>query len=134
MRRKAITAELTRLRFLINRRGLYIMNTHIFLNHLSATAGKLRYATMLLCATVLLLCTAAGTADANISVFPYSLEQTCTKRTDYQYVQRNADLPGQLRQLHTGRKRRAERNHRQKRLLCRQISQLVAAAVYAKTE
>lgn len=74
MRRKAITAELTRLRFLINRRGLYIMNTHIFLNHLSATAGKLRYATMLLCATVLLLCTAAGTADANISVFPYSID------------------------------------------------------------
>ena len=74
MRRKAITAELTRLRFLINRRGLYIMNTHIFLNHLSATAGKLWYATMLLCATVLLLCTAAGTADANISVFPYSID------------------------------------------------------------
>ena len=50
------------------------MNTHIFLNHLSATAGKLRYATMLLCATVLLLCTAAGTANANISVFPYSID------------------------------------------------------------
>lgn len=116
------------------------MNTHIFLNHLSATAGKLRYATMLLCATVLLLCTAAGTADANISVFPYSIDfdaasskrvqsvriiNTSSETQTYRvsFVNFIQDENGALKETTD-----------KKRLLCRQISQLVAAAVYAKTE